>query len=59
MFFLCRLIGGSPRPDHEISEVGFFEENKLPPLSIARVTEQQIERLFDHLRHPDWPTDFD
>jgi len=28
-------------------------------LSIARVTPQQIRRMFEHRRHPELPTDFD
>lgn len=39
--------------------VGFFHEDELPPLSIMRVTHAQIGRLFEHHRHPHWPTDFD
>jgi Hydrolase of X-linked nucleoside diphosphate N terminal len=31
----------------------------LPELSTARVTPAQMARLFEHYRHPDWPTDFD
>jgi hypothetical protein len=32
---------------------------ELPELSIARVRPGQIARLFQHARHPEWPTDFD
>jgi ADP-ribose pyrophosphatase YjhB (NUDIX family) len=59
LFFLCELIGGTPRPSIETDEVAFFPENNLPPLSVARVTPQQIEHLFGHFRHPEWPTSFD
>ena len=34
-------------------------EDEIPELSTSRVTRLQIGRLFEHLRHPDWPTDFD
>ncbi len=57
--FLCELTGGAPRPSTETSEVGFFDENALPPLSQTRVLADQIRHLFDHLRHPEWPTTFD
>jgi len=56
---LCELLGGSPSQNIEIDQVGFFRENEIPELSLPRVTPSQISRLFEHYRHPDWPTDFD
>ena len=44
---------------HETDGVGFFSLDRLPELSIPRVTAIQIARFFDHQRHPEWPTDFD
>jgi len=58
-FFLCELMGGEAAHSIETDGVGFFRENELPELSIMRVTAAQIARFFEHLRHPDWPTDFD
>jgi len=34
-------------------------KNEIPELSLARVTPSQIARMFEHYRHPEWPTDFD
>jgi ADP-ribose pyrophosphatase YjhB (NUDIX family) len=59
LFVRCEIVGGRPAPRVETTAVGFFDEADLPPLSISRVTEGQIRRMFEHLRHPDWPTDFD
>ncbi len=59
LFFLCELLGGSPTHTIETDGVGFFPEDALPELSVTRVTAGQIARLFEHYRHPDWPTDFD
>lgn len=59
LFFLCDLHGGTPRTSHETLELGFFGEPNLPQLSLPRNTEGQIARMFEHLRHPDRPTDFD
>ena len=59
LFIRCELLGGAPRTSLETSEVGFFEEAQLPPLSTGRVTEAQVKRLFEHFNHPEWPTDFD
>jgi hypothetical protein len=40
--------------------VAFFAEDELPAeLSTRRVLLPQLERIFEHLRQPDLPTDFD
>jgi ADP-ribose pyrophosphatase YjhB (NUDIX family) len=57
--FLCELTGGEVKHSVETDGVGFFARDDIPPLSIERVTSAQIERLFEHWDHPDWPTDFD
>jgi ADP-ribose pyrophosphatase YjhB (NUDIX family) len=59
LFFLCRLDGGTPTHTLETNGVGFFRQDALPPLSATRITASQINRMFGHARHPDWPTDFD
>ncbi|MEH1946271.1 MAG: NUDIX hydrolase [Nostoc sp.] len=59
LFFHCELIGGSPSSSIETEEVGFFPEGALPELSLGRVTPAQINRLFQHYRQPNLPTDFD
>lgn len=58
-FFLCEIIGGEATESYETDGVDFFAEDALPPLSITRNTPAQIARMFEHYRHPDWPTDFD
>jgi ADP-ribose pyrophosphatase YjhB (NUDIX family) len=59
IFIRCEITGGSPRESIETSAVGFFREDELPDLSLARVMPAQVARMFEHHRHPDWPTDFD
>jgi ADP-ribose pyrophosphatase YjhB (NUDIX family) len=59
MFFICELIGGSPRASIETSAASFFERDALPPLSVGRTTAAQIERMFQHADNPQLPTDFD
>jgi ADP-ribose pyrophosphatase YjhB (NUDIX family) len=59
MFFICNIIGGEPQSGAETSGVEFFAENDLPDLSLDRVTARQIDRMFEHWRRPDLPTDFD
>jgi ADP-ribose pyrophosphatase YjhB (NUDIX family) len=59
MFFICELVGGSPKPSLETSDVGFFPAAALPELSLGRVNAWQIERMFEHQREPLRPADFD
>jgi ADP-ribose pyrophosphatase YjhB (NUDIX family) len=58
-FFLCELTGGAATTSNETSAVDFFAEDALPPLSLTRLTAEELHHLFDHLRHPEWPTSFD
>ena len=59
LFFLCELLSGSASPSIETDEVAFFAENEIPQLSLTRIMPAQVARIFEHYRHPDWPTDFD
>jgi ADP-ribose pyrophosphatase YjhB (NUDIX family) len=59
LFFLCSLIGGQPSASIETADAAFFAEGEIPELSLGRVTPVEIQRLFEHHRHPSWPTDFD
>lgn len=59
LFFRCDLTGGEPRASYETTEIAFFGEDELPPLSLPRNTPGQLARMFEHLRHPELPTDFD
>jgi len=59
LFFICRLTGGAPARSNETDAVDVFDENDIPQLSLTRVTPTQIRHMFDHFRHPEWPTSFD
>jgi ADP-ribose pyrophosphatase YjhB (NUDIX family) len=59
LFFLCDLVGGKAHAEHETDAVDFFASDEIPPLSLTRVTPVQIARLFEHVFHPEWPTQFD
>lgn len=53
IFFLCGNLGESqPKPGPEVSEVGFFGLNDLPPLSIDRVLEKDIVAAFAFKNDP-------
>jgi len=55
----CELLGGEATTSIETEGVEFFSENELPALSEGRGTPGEIRRMFEHLRHPGWPTDLD
>ncbi len=59
LFFLCALTGGSAKTGIETEQVAFFSQDEIPELSLDRVTPEQVAHMFEHFRHPDWPTDFD
>jgi hypothetical protein len=59
MFFLCEITGGAARPSYETTAVEFFAPDQLPELSTGRSNAEQIQRMLEHFRHPDWPTEFD
>jgi len=59
LFFVCEVTGGSPKTSLETLAVDFFPEDALPPMSMPRVTPTQIQHMFEHWRHPEWPTTFD
>lgn len=58
LFFLCDITGGEAKSSVETSEVGFFDFNKLPELSLTRNTYKQIERIYELYKNPG-DTDFD
>ena len=57
--FLCELVGGQAQTSAETTAVAWFDEDDLPPLSLGRVTAEQIRRWFRHWRARDLPTEFD
>jgi ADP-ribose pyrophosphatase YjhB (NUDIX family) len=61
LFFLCELISDEQvdTDNLETQNAAFFALDDLPELSVRRVTARQIAHFFDHVAHPDWPTDFD
>jgi ADP-ribose pyrophosphatase YjhB (NUDIX family) len=59
LFFMCDLLGGAATTSIETGGAEFFDLDKLPELSTARTTFDQIQRCFDHHTQPQLPTDFD
>ncbi|MBM7095696.1 MULTISPECIES: NUDIX hydrolase [Alteribacter] len=42
-YFKCEVTGGAIRGSEETTDVGFFSPDALPPLSIERMTKQQLD----------------
>ena len=62
LFFHCALLDERQREERDVTEIldcGWFAEDALPPLSLGRVTSSQLARMFEHVRDPGLPTDFD
>ena len=59
LLFHCELLGGAAMTSSETTEVGFFAENELPPLSTTRTLAEQIHFAFGCLRDPAAKTVFD
>ena len=59
LFILCDLIAEATPDPIETSDPTFFAENAIKDLSTARVTLEEIKRMFVHHRQPELPTDFD
>jgi ADP-ribose pyrophosphatase YjhB (NUDIX family) len=59
LFFQCDCLGCGIADTIETDAADFFKEAALPELSLGRVTPAQVHRLFEHLRAPDLPADFD
>jgi ADP-ribose pyrophosphatase YjhB (NUDIX family) len=59
MFFLCKIEGGEATPSSETSSVDFFGVEALPPLSVSRITEDQIRFCFRAGLNATIPTAFD
>ncbi|MZQ84763.1 NUDIX domain-containing protein [Paenibacillus sp. 5J-6] len=53
IFILCELVGGEAlEVSLETTEVGFFGENELPPLSLERNTVEQVKRMLELANGP-------
>lgn len=59
MFFLCDIVRGVSMESAETDRAEFFAADALPPLSLARVTPDQIALLFRHHANRALPTVFD
>ena len=59
MFFLCAIESGEATPSAETASVEFFALDALPPLSLSRITTEQIRFCFDAGQNQPKPAAFD
>lgn len=59
IFIRCVVISGEFRSSTEIDAGGFFDRREIPPLSLERVTPEEIALVFSHYDDPGRPADFD
>jgi ADP-ribose pyrophosphatase YjhB (NUDIX family) len=59
LFFICEMNGGTATVSNETDAVDFFAVSALPPLSVGRATQAQIQRLYQHQLNRGLPTEFD
>lgn len=53
IFILCSETGGSLKAGLETMDARFFSLNELPPLSIERITREQIEMCYEYKDDPE------
>src|SRR4030042_5835115 len=53
IFILCNETGGRLTSGLETSDAGFFQQDRLPLLSENRITEDQLNLLFEYRKNPD------
>ena len=53
IFILCNETGGRLTSGLETSDAGFFQQDRLPLLSENRITEEQLNLLFEYRKNPD------
>ena len=57
LLFIGKIIGGSPTPSEETTEIGWFSVDSLPPLSDGH--EPRVRFGFDYLNNPSLPVHFE
>ncbi|MFW5735452.1 MAG: NUDIX hydrolase [Oceanidesulfovibrio sp.] len=50
--FLCRDLGGQPRPSDETMDAAFFDFDELPELSVNRTDSRHLAEIREHLADP-------
>ena len=59
IFYLCEEIGGEFSENLETTEIGYFDEDKLPALATEKCNEEQVRMCFSAYRADLWEAQFD
>ena len=59
LFFHCEVAAGALQASRESTAVGYYGLDKLPELSVSRVSRAQLERFVAKIARGDLSTDFD
>lgn len=59
LFMECEIIGGKAETGIETSDVGFFQIDELPELSVRRVTKDQILKMYELYKNKELEPIFD
>lgn len=52
LFILCTDSGQNVKPGLETTDADWFDRDKIPPLSLLRITKKQIDIMFEFYDHP-------
>lgn len=53
LFILCHDSGEETHPGMETTDTRWVSRDNIPPLSLLRITGEQIQIMFEYLDHPD------
>jgi hypothetical protein len=53
IFIQCKIINGEYNQAFDILDIGFFRQDDLPELLENRILAEQIDLMFEYLRHPE------
>jgi ADP-ribose pyrophosphatase YjhB (NUDIX family) len=59
IFVECQPISGQLGGSFDILDCGWFSSDNIPPLSLERITHEQIDLMFDYRKDPELPVSLD
>jgi ADP-ribose pyrophosphatase YjhB (NUDIX family) len=59
IFVECLPLSGHLGGSFDILDCGWFAQDNIPPLSLERITHEQIDLMFDYRKDPELPVSLD
>jgi ADP-ribose pyrophosphatase YjhB (NUDIX family) len=59
IFVECQPLSGQLGGSFDILDCGWFTQDNIPPLSLERITHEQIDLMFDYRKDPELPVSLD